>query len=238
VTRYTAVLVALAAVVSGCGGGGLRHDLAATGDNMGKIRAGVIDFSMLVTPRAAKAHNPFGWKLKGPFSFGNIPTAHVTYTQIANGHSADNTLVLDRSGGYAVVGGKRRSLTDASLTELRGSAGRLRAGASVDISKWIKDATSCGARCAHGNLDVAAAANTLLQIAGSSRTLSDAETKQLADATRTATYRVEWTDKHLMRNLKLHLDLGFKTPPKLTSALGDLVGATFDLHLGMQRPRT
>jgi hypothetical protein len=238
VTKPAAVLIALIAVVSGCGGGGLRHDLAATGGNMGKIRAGVIDFSLLVTPKALKAHNPFGWKLKGPFSFGDVPTAHVTYTQIANGHSADNTLVLDRSGGYAVVGGKRRSLTDSNLTELRGSAGRLRAGASVDVSQWIKSASSCGTRCAHGDLDVAAAANTLLQIAGSRQTLSDAETKQLAAAARTATYRVEWTDKHLMRNLKMHVDLGFATPPKLKSALGELVGATFDLHLGMQRPHT
>src|SRR5207248_11049319 len=111
------VLVTLAALASGCGGGGLRGDLAATGDNMGKIRAGVIDFSMVGTPRAGRAHNPFGWKLKGPFAFGDVPTAHVTYTQIANGHTADDTLVLDRSGGYAVVDGKRRSLTDSNLKE-------------------------------------------------------------------------------------------------------------------------
>jgi hypothetical protein len=36
----------------------------------------------------------------------------------------------------------------------------------------------------------------------------------------------------------MHVDLGFATPPKLKSALGELVGATFDLHLGMQRPHT
>ena len=236
--RAAVVIAALAALASGCGGGGLRGDLAATGGNMGKIRAGVIDFSLLVTPRANKAHDPFGWKLKGPFSFGDVPTERVTYTQIANGHTARDTLVLDKSGGYAVVDGKRRSLADSNLKELRGSAARVRAGASIDIGNWIKTASSCGARCAQGDLDVAAAANTLLQVSGSKRTLTDAEAKQLADATRAATYRAEWTGKHLMRSLQLHVDLGFKSPPKLAAALGRLVGATLDLHLGMQRPQT
>jgi hypothetical protein len=225
-------------MASGCGGGGLRDDLAATGDNIGKIRAGVIDFSLLVTPHAAKAHTPFGWRLHGPFAFGDVPTARVVYTQIANGRSADNTLVLDRSGGYALAGGKRRALTDSSLGELRGSARHVRAGTSIDIGKWIKNASRCGKRCARGELDVAAAANTLLELAGSRRTLSNAEAAQLAAGTRSATYRVEWTDEHLLRNLQMHVDLAFGSPPTLRTALGKLVGATFDLHLGMLHPRT
>lgn len=235
--KRAAVLLASSALLAGCGGG-LRHDLAATGDNIGKIRAGVIDFSLLVTPHAAKAHNPFGWRLKGPFSFGDVPTAHIVYTQIANGHSADNELVLDRSGGYAVVNGRRRSLSGSSLSELRDSARHVRQGATIDLGGWIKTTSSCGTRCAKGTLDVSEAANTLLAIAGSKRTLSDDEAQQLADATRDATYRVQWTDRHLLRDMKMHVDLGFKTPPKLTAALGKLVGATFDLHLGMQNPRT
>jgi hypothetical protein len=50
--------------------------------------------------------------------------------------------------------------------------------------------------------------------------------------------RIEWTPKHLLRDLKLHVDLGFDTPPNLKAALGKLVGATFDLHLGLQNPQT
>jgi hypothetical protein len=215
----------------------VRSDLSATGQNIGKIRAGGLDFSLLVTPRAANAKDPFGWTLKGPFAFGDIPTAHVVYTQIANGKRADITLVMDKSGGYAILNGKRRSLTDSNLKELRGSATRVRGAGSVDISKWIKSASSCGARCAHGALDVAAAANTLLQVAGSAEVLTDAERKQLADATRNATYRAQWTDKHVLRDLKLHMDIGFKAPPRLKAALGELVGATFDLHLGLQHPQ-
>ena len=237
-SKVALLVVALAAFVSGCGGGGVREDLAATGDNMRKIHSGVIDFSMVVTPHVAKARNPFGWKLRGPFAFGDVPTARIVYTQIANGHSADDTLVLDKAGGYALVDGKRRSLTDSNLTELRGSAQRVRSGASIDVGKWIKNASRCGKRCARGQLDVAAAANTLLELAGSRRTLTDAEADQLADATRNATYRAEWSDEHLLRNLQVHIDLGFSSPPTLREALGKLVGATFDLQLAMQNPRT
>jgi hypothetical protein len=233
-----AVLIAVTALLAGCGGSGLRSDLSSTGANIGKIRAAGLDFSLLVTPRAAQAKHPFGWKLKGPFSFGDVPTAHVVYTQIANGRSADVTLVLDKSGGYAVVDGKRRALTDSNLKELRGSATRVRGAGSIDISGWLETASGCGARCAHGKLDVAAAANTLLHIAGSSEVLTDAERQQLADATRSATYRVRWNDRHVLRDLKLHMDIGFTAPPKLKSALGALVGATFDLHLGLQHPQT
>lgn len=236
--RYALILVVFTALLAGCGGGGVRGDLAATGDSIGKIRAGGLDFSLLVTPRAANAKNPFGWKLRGPFAFGDVPTAHVVYTQIANGKTANVTLVMDKTGGYAIANGERRSLTDANLKELRGSATRVRGTGSVDISKWVKSASSCGKRCAHGDLDVAAAANTLLQIAGSSNVLSDAERNQLADATRDATYRAQWNAKHVLTNLKLHMDIGFKAPPKLKAALGELVGATFDLHLGVQNPQT
>ena len=53
-----------------------------------------------------------------------------------------------------------------------------------------------------------------------------------------APYRAEWSDEHLLRNLQVHINLGFSSPPTLREALGKLVGATFDLQLAMQNPRT
>ncbi|HEV7639390.1 MAG TPA: hypothetical protein VGO39_00815 [Gaiellaceae bacterium] len=233
-----ALLALVTVLLSGCGGSGLRADLSAAGNSVGKIRSGDLDFSMLVTPHAARAKHPFGWKLRGPFSFGDVPTARIVYTQIANGHTASSTLVLDTSGAYAVNGGAHRSLSSANVQELRTAAARVRQGASIDVSKWLKSTSSCGKGCAEGNLDVAAAANTLLEISGSHGTLNAANAKRLADAARSATYRIEWTPKQLLRDLKLHVDLGFDAPPKLRAALGKLVGATFDLHLGVQHPQT
>lgn len=233
-----AALVVFAVLLSACGGRGLRGDLSAAGDSVGKIRSGNLDFSMLITPHAAKARDPFGWKLRGPFSFGDVPTAHIVYTQIANGHTGSSTLVLDKSGGYVMNGGAHRALSSASLQELRSAAAHVRQGASIDVSKWLKSTSRCGKGCATGDLDVAAAANTLIQISGGHGTLNAANAKRLADAARSATYRIEWTPKHLMRDLKLHVDLGFDAPPKLQAVLGKLVGATFDLHLGLQHPQT
>jgi hypothetical protein len=235
--RRLLLLLAAAAATTSCGGG-LRHDLSATAGNIGKIRSGTLAFSMLVTPRAASAHNPFGFKVAGPFTFGDVPTAHVAYTQIANGHSASATLVLDRSGGYAESNGKRRPLSPAELKQLRAAAASARSGSTFDVGSWVKNAHDCGSRCATGDLDVAAAANTLLGLAGGKEALSDAEAKQLADATWSATYRLTWTPAHLVRDLALHVDLGFAAPPRLRSALGKLVGARFDLQLGLQHPET
>jgi hypothetical protein len=236
--RTALALVALGVLLAGCTGTGLKHDMAVTADNVGKIRAGNLDVSLLVTPRAKAAKNPFGWKLRGPFSFGDVPTAHVTYTQIANGHTGETTIVLGKDGGYAVVDGEQRPLTAAHLGELRDAAARARRGASIDVSGWVKSATSCGTRCARGELDVAQAANTLFQISGSKASLSDDEAKQLAEAAHAATYRIEWTRDHLLRKLTVHVDLGFDVAPRLRSALGDLVGATFDFRLGVANPRT
>ena len=231
------LLLATAATATSCGGG-LRHDLSTTADNIGKIRSGALAFSMLVTPRTTAAHNPFGFKVAGPFTFGDVPTARVAYTQIANGHSATATLVLDKSGGYAESNGKRRSLSATELKQLRAAAASARSGSTFDVGSWVKNARDCGTRCATGDLDVAAAANTLLGLAGGKQTLSDDEAKQLANATRSATYRLTWTPAHLVRELTLHVDLGFAAPPKLQAALGKLVGARFDLHLGLQHPQT
>jgi hypothetical protein len=232
------LLAALALAAAGCGSGGLRGDLSTTAGNIGKIRSGALDFSMLVTPRATHASNPFGFQVDGPFVFGDVPTANVSYTQIANGHRATARLVLDRSGGYAESNGKRRDLTAAELKELRAVAASVRSGSTFDVGSWIESATRCGARCAQGRLDVAAAANSLLGLAGGKQSLTSDEAKQLAGATRAATYRLTWTPAHLVRDLRLHVDLGFAAPPKLQAALGKLVGAILDLHLGLNDPKT
>jgi hypothetical protein len=231
------LLLATAALTTSCGSG-LRSDLSATANNIGKIRSGALAFSMLVTPRTTAAHNPFGFKVNGPFTFGEVPTARVAYTQIANGHSATATLVLEKSGGYAESDGKRRALSATQLKALRAAAASAHSGSSFDVGSWVKNAHDCGTRCATGDLDVAAAANTLLGLAGGKQRLTEAEAKQLAAASRSATYRLTWTPAHLVRELALHVDLGFAAPPKLEAALGKLVGAKLDLQLELQHPQT
>jgi hypothetical protein len=244
VKRLAPLLAGVALVASACGGTAAQNELKKTGDNLGKIRSGTISFSLLVTPRTKLAHNPFGFRLHGPFAFGDRPTARVAYTQIADGKSATVTLVLEHGGGYALVDGKRRAFNASQLRELRGAASAGRAGAKVQVGDWLRDPRSCGSGCVEGTLDTAAAVKGLLELeygAGenaSTPRLTDAESKQLADATRRATYRVRSTKDHLLRDLRLHVDLGFDVQPKLRRALGTLVGARIDLRLALANPKT
>jgi hypothetical protein len=237
--RKLALLTVVVSIAAGCGGGGgLRSDLAKTASNLGKIRSGSLDFSLLVTPRSALARNPFGFSIRGPFTFGDQATARVAYTQIANGSRATVTLVLEPTGGYVVANGKRRPMTEAQLASLRDAAASARSGSVVDVSSWLQTPTSCGTHCARGKLDVSDAVEGIAGLAGDDITLSAEERKQLDAAAKSATYLVRWTDDHLLEQLKLHVVVDFDVPPKLRSALGNLVGATFDLNVGISDPAT
>jgi hypothetical protein len=237
VSRLAAVLLGVAVLAAGCGGGGAREELRKTADRVGKIKSGTISFSLVVTPRGKPAKHPFGFRIKGPFRFGDRPTARVAYTQIANGKEATATLVLDRDAAYAISNGERRTLSTAQARELRAAAAGARAGARVAIDDWIDGADSCGDHCVKGSLDVASALEGLLETAGAHVTLSDDDRKTLADATKDASYRVESTDDHLLRELRAAVDLGFDVPERLRRALGDLVGAKIDLRLQIANPQ-
>jgi hypothetical protein len=237
VSRIAPILLGVALLAAGCGGGA-RDELRQTADRIGKIKSGTISFSLVVTPRGKLATHPFGFRVLGPFHFGDRPTAHVAYTQIANGKAATATLVLGHDGAYAVANGERRTLTDAQTRELRAAAAGARRGARVAIDDWIDGADSCGDHCVEGNLDVASAIEGLLGTAGAHVELSDDDRKALADATKDASYRVESTDDHLLRSLRADVDLGFDVPERLRAALGDLVGARIDLRLEIENPKT
>jgi hypothetical protein len=235
VSRLAAVLLGVAVLAAGCGGGA-RDELRKTADRVGKIRSGTISFSLVVTPRGKLAKHPFGFRLHGPFRFGDRPTARVAYTQIANGKEATATLVLERDGAYAISNGERRALSAAQAKELRAAAAGARTGARVAIDDWIDGADSCGDHCVKGSLDVASAVEGLLGTAGAHIALSDDDRKTLADATKGTSYRVEATDDHLLRELRADIDLGFDVPERLRRALGDLVGAKIDLRLSIANP--
>jgi hypothetical protein len=236
VIRLAPIFLGVALLAAGCGGGA-RDELRQTADRVGKIKSGTISFSLVVTPRSKLAKHPFGFRLRGPFHFGDRPTARVVYTQIANGKEATATLVLEKDAAYAIANGERRALTDAQAKELRAAAAGARAGARVAIDDWIDGADSCGDHCVEGNLDVASAIAGLLGAAGAHVTLSDDDRETLADATKDASYRVESTDDHLLRELRADVDLGFDVPERLRRALGDLVGARIDVRLAIANPR-
>ncbi|HEY3185538.1 MAG TPA: hypothetical protein VGJ77_22025 [Gaiellaceae bacterium] len=235
-SRPAAILLGVALLAAGCGGGA-RDELRQTADRVGKLKSGTLSFSLVVTPRGKLAKHRFGFRIHGPFRFGDRPTARVAYTQIANGKEATATLVLEPDAAYAISNGERRTLSAAQARELRTAAAGARAGVRVAIDDWIDGADSCGDHCVEGNLDVASAVAGLLGAAGAHVTLSDDDRETLADATKAASYRVESTDDHLLRELRADVDLGFDVPERLRRSLGDLVGARIDLRLSIANPR-
>jgi hypothetical protein len=238
-------LILAALALAGCGGKGERGVVAKTADKIGQIRSGTLHVELLVTPHAPKATTPFGYKLDGPFAFGDKPTAKVRYTQIANGKEGTATLVLDGSGGSVITEtGARRPMSAAQVASLRAQMRAVHSGGVLNIDDWVKSAhtTSCsgasaGVRCVSGDLDPVKLVNGLAGLAGPGFVVSGAEEKQLRDAMRSATYYLA-TGKQdsLLRDLRVNADLGLNVPQSLSSALGSLVGATFEFRLAVDRP--
>jgi hypothetical protein len=247
VRRALAFLFA-SALLAGCGGGGANDVLGKTAANLGDIRSGTLAFDLLVTPRGGSGGPPFGFKLAGPFATrgSGLPVTRMDYTQIANGKQQLVTLISTGSKGFMTIDGKTYELPEARLSPLRAVTaafgGKER---SVPLDDWIRDAkVSDGGSVGgaetdhvHGDLDVAHAAADLGTLAFGGRDLSDAERKQLADATRSATIDV-WSgkDDRLLRKLAIDVDLGFDVPPDLRAALGKLVGARLQLTMAVSAP--
>jgi hypothetical protein len=241
-------LVLIPLLLAGCGNSGedVLRDASA---NIGKIRAGTLHAQLLVTPHVQGAKNPFGWRVDGPFTFGDEPTARVRYTQIANGKQGSATLVLERDGGYALVNGQRRELSASDLEDLRSTARTARGGGSVvDISLWIDSAhkTDCPeadapVECVKGDLDpveTVAGLAALAQLTGT-RGLADADQETLRKAVDDATFfAMSGKDDHLLRDLRIDMGIGLDVPQSLRTALGKLVGADVSFELAIDDPKT
>jgi hypothetical protein len=236
--RLIALLVAGTFLLAACGESGRHADLRKTAANVDLIRSGTLTYSLLVMPQAKPAAQPFGFRLHGPFTFGDNPSGRVDYTQIANGSKATVTVEFGPRGGYTIARGKRRTLSASQLSTLRQAAASAKAGAKTDIGNWLDKPSSCGSDCVQGKLHVANTIVGLVGLTGSKVDLTKDEAAQLDDAARSATYVVRWTGDHLLRELRLHIALAFDVPSKLRAALGNLVGARFDFQLGIVDPKT
>jgi hypothetical protein len=246
--RRAALLLPLALAVSACGSSG-RDVLRDASANVGKIRSGTLHAKLLVQPHVVGAKNPFGFTIDGPFTFGDRLTTNVTYVQIANGRRGSARLVLDENGGYVVSNGQRRTLAGAQLDDLRRTMRAVRAGGSiVDVSDWVKSSHSADCppadapvKCVEGDLDPVAAIDglaALAQLTGTSG-LADADAKTLRKAVSKATYFVmAGKDDHLLRDLKIDVELSLDVPESLKGALGKLVGADMTFELAVKRPRS
>jgi hypothetical protein len=250
VARSTVVAVAL--VLTGCGGGASTDVLSQTANNLSKIRSGTLSMRFLVTP---KSGSPFGFRLRGPFSFGkrgSLPLLRVAYTQIANGKSATVTIISTGSRAYVQAGGRTTQLTSAQADPLRNANGELNGKGglgSLGVANWFENEKRSARGTVGGadtdkvtsTLNVVNAANDLLALLRRSGrdvgTIHGAEATKLDRATRASKIEVYSGKKdRLLRRLSINVDFGFDVPRTLRAALGNVVGARVRFDLGVDNP--
>lgn len=248
-SRLVAVLVGVALLAAGCGGGpNAENVLKRTAASLGSIRSGTLGLKLLVTP--AGSGSPFGFELRGPFRLGTsgLPVTRMAYTQIAGGRRATATLVSDGTGARVEVGGKEVPLSAGQEQTLRRAAQQLQSAGGAGqlaVGRWVKDAKASrdgNLDRVTGKLDVVEAVTTLLDVARLSGrsigTLGTADRKRLADAVRSSSFELtSGRDDHLLRSLELTVDIGLDVPEELKAALGNLVGAKVDFDVTVANPK-
>ena len=236
-----ALVLAVAVAVAGCGEDA-NDVLGETARNIGDIRSGQLDMSMLVAGRGADAQGgEVGFELSGPFALpraGGLPRAEVDYTQQAGEQRATVTLVSTGDAAFVEVGGQAYALPPDQTETLRLGTGQLGSGGARDqlrIGSWVRDAevsdggTVGGAETdkVSGRLDVATAATDLLRLSralgpdGAGLRALEQGADQLEQATDDSSFEL-WTGKEdrLLRRLQIAVALGEEDGPKASVRFG------------------
>jgi hypothetical protein len=237
VSRRVALLCVLALALSAAGcGEDARDVLGETAANLGEIRSGRLDMSMLIEGRTAEARGgEVGFMLRGPFALprgGGLPRARVAYTQVAGGRRATITVVSTGQAAFAEVGGRAYELPEDQAGRLRLGAQSLGTGGSGEplrIGSWVRDpeltdgGSVGGAETERvsGRLDVATAAADLLRLSralgpdsGAGLAALEQGGDELERSVRGSSLDL-WTGKEdrLLRRLRIEVELEVEAGP-------------------------
>lgn len=231
-------VVALLAV--SCGSDEADGVLSDAQDHLAELTEGRIDFSLTAS---AGGTGPVGFRIEGPFSFGDgtVPVLDLTYTRI-RGDAED--VVRVRADGASVTVTEDGETTE--VPERRLGALRLDDGAATGVdefalSEWFDDvdvATSGDRTTLTGRADVPALLADLnrfvAEVAGEAGVgpLDDTAADRIEDAVRRATLTLTTEgDDHRLRTLEASLDFGARAPARLADALGRYARPRLDLRL-------
>jgi hypothetical protein len=246
--RRAALLIVVATLAAGCGGGHAHDVLSDTARNLGKIHSGDLTLRLVVLPREG-TKGRIGFELHGPFALrpGALPLAKVAYTQIAGARQATATFISTGTKAYAEVNGKAYELPASATESIRRAAAGPRGSGGLgglDIASWVEHpSVSRQGDDEHvsADLDVVDAANGLLGLlrglGRAAPTIDGAEEERLRDAVDSSSFDV-WTGMqyHLLRRLLMKADLGLDVPASLRRVLGDVVGAKIEFELAIAHP--
>jgi hypothetical protein len=254
-TRRLALLAGACVLLAGCGGASGAKLVEQTAANVGDIKSGRLDLSLLVRPRGAGGQQ-IGFRISGPFALpasGKLPVARLDYTQVLGARRATVTLVSDGVDAFVEAGGKAYQLGADQVEQLRGTTGALRAGgglAQLRVGDWVLHPRtgSCGSLapgqdvdCVHGRLAIANTLDDLLRLGrdlGRAVPLVQGSSEQQIRGA-VATSKIDLATGHADRLLRaLAIEVGFKrvVPATLQSSLGSLVGGTLQFSLEITRP--
>lgn len=245
----TRVVIGLAALLCGCGGGRSADEvLNATASGMGKIRTADLSLRLVLEPTENAESGRVGFALRGPVDLdaGALPAARLDYTQIAGDKQGGATFVSTGEEAFVEVGGIAYRLDTAQSQSLREGAAAARENVRLPVDTWIREAeVEDGGRVGgvetdhvHATLDAAAALRDIfsaMRSAGADApALQGAAADDLRTAVDVATIDV-WSgrDDDLLRRLRLRIGFRVQTPAALRDRLGELAGGrlAFDLDL-------
>jgi hypothetical protein len=251
VRRLVTVVVVLF-LTGACGALGSDDPLVETTERLGEIRSGRLRFRLVAATHAGERT---GFEVAGKFALPasrGLPEADVTYSRIGT-EPAFPPLRFIATGEQAFVEieGQAYELPPGQVDALRGAVDSGDQGPfdQLDIEAWVPErrvsegGTVDGATTERirGELDVVAAANDLLAMARSFAgaavpRLEGKQAERLENAVDSASLEVvAGEDDHLLRRLRVAVDLGGRAPESLKESIEDLLGVSFDLELELRR---
>jgi hypothetical protein len=229
--------------------------LAETARNLGEIRSGTLDLLLTVGSDGKEA----GFVVAGPFAFAEsgdaLPLADLEYTQAAGDDAETVRFVSTGERAFVVLGGQAYELPADQVASLRGTGSSEGSGEGLGelrIDDWfqepeLSDGGSVGGAetdRVRAGLDVVAAANDLLELAGSlgadaGGPLEGEAAEQLRRAVESASVEVyTGKDDRLLRRLVVDARFRAAPPPELEDAFAGLPEADFRLELTIAEPNS
>ena len=249
-----AVLAALLAATTCSRRTPAERALAATEENLGKIRSGRLAMAVLASSPGAPEGRGVGFEMRGPFAVGqeegSLPVADLEYTRVTGAQRRTTRFVSTGTRAFVEVDGEVQELGEDQLAEMRVRGGGGDRGLEgLSLGMWLDEPRigpgppldGVATERVEGRADPVATLNDLAAIAAqfglaedaSLPTLEGEAAAQVRRATTSSSVDVlTGVEDRLLRHLELAIDLApAGAGEELRAALGDLAGTRLRFSL-------
>lgn len=237
--RLLAPAMALVALAAGCGRAGDGDALAKVADKLDDVRSGELHMRVAAAT-LNQADRDVGFDVKGAFALssakGALPKVRFEYTNLLGRRTEAATFVSTGDQAYLLDGGRRRVLPESAVAHLRGKAGKP-ALAGLEIDKWARSPKVDG-NTITADVDVPKALNDVFGMAasvgadgGTFPRIEGKDAERLQRAVKASRLEVTTTGEHMLRTLRLTVDLA----PQAGELLGRFGGARLSVSIDLDR---